>query len=152
MSALDMRRFRSLVALCLVLMTTFLVSCGSAPPVAKGPLYSPTQLEQIRKSSAEVQELRDRLVELPPLVQQQEWIDVGNFIHGPLGELRTRMSRLSRSLVPEAQASAAKAAKDVFGHLNAIDEAAQKRDATKALKNYNEALKDFDAFFNLIPT
>ncbi len=151
MSVLDMRRFRSILALCLVLVTTLLVSCGSPTPVAKGPLYSDLQLTQIQKSAADIQELRDRLIELPPMIQANKWVDVGTFIHGPLGELRAKMARLSRTLVPKAQDSAAKAAKDVFGHLNAIDEAAQAQDIQKALKNYNEALKDFDAFFNVIP-
>jgi photosystem II protein PsbQ len=133
-------------------MTTFLVSCSSPTPVAKGPTYTPAQLEQIQRSAEGIQELRDRMLELPPLIQQQEWVDVGNFIHGPLGELRVRMSRLSRTLTPKAQAPALETAKNVFDHLIAIDEAAQKRDTNKALKNYNEALKDFDAFFNLIPS
>ena len=144
-----MKRLQSILILCLVLMTTLLVSCGS-PTVAK-PTYTETQLEQIQKDAAGIQALRDRMLELPPLVQQKEWIDVGNFIHGPLGELRVKMSYLSRSLLPDAQQPALKSAKDVFGHINLIDEAAQSRDAAKALKNYNEALKDFDAFFSLIP-
>jgi photosystem II protein PsbQ len=147
---LGMKRLRSVLVLCLVLMATLLVSCGS--PTAVKPTYTATQLEQIQKSTEGLQELRDRMLELPPLIQKQEWIDVGNFIHGPLGELRARMSRLSRSLLPNAQAPALQTAKDVFGHINAIDEAAQARDTTKALKNYNEALKDFDAFFNLLPS
>jgi photosystem II protein PsbQ len=149
---LGMRRFRSILALCLVLITTLLVSCGSPTPVAKGPLYTDVQLEQIQKSTADIQELRDRLVELPPLIQAQEWVDVGSLIHGPLGELRAKMARLARTLVPDAQSSALKSAKDVFGHLNAIDEAAQSQDVQKALKNYNGALKDFETFFTLIPS
>jgi len=151
MLILDMRRFRSILALCLVLVTTMLVSCGSPTPVAKGPLYSDIQLEQIQKSAADIQGLRDRLLELPPLIQANEWVDVGSFIHGPLGELRAKMARLARTLAPDAQTSALKAAKDVFGHLNTIDEAAQTRDITKALRNYNEALKDFDVFFSQLP-
>ncbi|MBD3880297.1 photosystem II protein PsbQ [Phormidium tenue FACHB-886] len=144
-----MKRLRSVLVLCLVLMTTLLVSCGS--PTAVKPTYTATQLEQIQKNAEGVQELRDRLLELPPLIQKQEWIDVANFIHGPLGELRVRMSRLSRSLLPDAQQPALKSAKAVFGHIDAIDEAAQARDTNKALRNYNEALKDFDAFFSLLP-
>jgi photosystem II protein PsbQ len=151
MSVLDMRRFRSILALCLVLVTILLVSCGSPTSVAKGPLYTDVQLTQIQKSAVDIQELRDRLLELPPLIQANDWVDVGAFIHGPLGELRAKMARLSRALVPDAQISASKSAKDVFGHLNAIDEAAQTRDVQKALRNYNEALKDFDVFFSQIP-
>ncbi|HEY9643170.1 MAG TPA: photosystem II protein PsbQ [Coleofasciculaceae cyanobacterium] len=147
-----MRRFRSILTVCLILVTTLLVSCGSPTSVAKGPLYTDVQLEQIQKSVADIRELRDRLVELPPMIQAQDWVDVGSLIHGPLGELRAKMARLARTLAPDAQASASKSAKDVFGHLNAIDEAAQTRDIQKALRNYNEALKDFETFFNLIPS
>jgi glucose-6-phosphate isomerase len=62
------------------------------------------------------------------------------------------MSRLARSLEPKAQKPALNAAKEVFEHLNAIDQAAQAGDETKALSNYSQALQDFDAFFQLIPS
>lgn len=120
--------------------------------MAKGPLYSAAQLEQIQHYAEDVQVLRDRMLELPPLVQQQKWTDVESFIHGPLGELRVRMSRLARTLVSKEQPKALAASKDVFEHLILLDEAAQARDTTKALRNYNEALRDFDAFFELIPS
>ncbi|MCU0526702.1 MAG: photosystem II protein PsbQ [Elainella sp. Prado103] len=147
-----MARYRSILALILVMITTFLVSCGNPAPKIKGPLYSTTQLEQIQRYTEDVQVLRDQMLEIPPLVQQQKWVDVGSFIHGPLGELRVRMSRLARTLVPKEQEKALAAAKEVFEHLNAIDEAAQTRDTTKALSNYNEALRDFETFFGLIPS
>lgn len=146
-----MLRFRSVLALILAAVTTLLVSCSSPTPVAKGPIYSADQLAQIQHYSEEVASLRDRLIELPPLVQKQQWTDVESFIHGPLGELRARMSRLARSLEPKAQAPALDSAKEVFKHLNLIDEAAQSRDTIKALRNYNETLRDFEAFFKLIP-
>jgi photosystem II protein PsbQ len=147
-----MARFRSILAFVLVIITTLLVSCGSPSPTAKGPLYSSAQLEQIQRYADEVQAFQDQLQALPPLVQQQEWNEVISFIHGPLGELRATMSRLARSLTPKAQPDALKAAREVFKHLNGIDEAAQARDVTKALKNYNEALRDFESFFQLIPS
>lgn len=120
--------------------------------MAKGPLYSAAQLEQIQHYAEDVQVLRDRMLELPPLVQQQKWTDVESFIHGPLGELRVRMSRLARALVQKEQPKALAASKEVFEHLILLDEAAQARDATKAFRNYNEALRDFDAFLELIPS
>lgn len=147
-----MARYRSILAFLLVIITTFLVSCGSPTPTAKGPLYTTAQLEQIQRYTDDVQTLRDRMLELPPLIQSQQWTDVESFIHGPLGELRTRMSRLARSLTPKAQKGAVVAAQEVFEHLIAIDEAAQARDTNKALRNYNQALQDFDAFFQLMPS
>ncbi|WNZ21871.1 photosystem II protein PsbQ [Leptolyngbya sp. NK1-12] len=147
-----MARFRSILAFVLVIVTTLLMSCGNATPTAKGPLYTDAQLEQIQRYSEEVQTLRDRMLEIPPLVQQQQWNDVESFIHGPLGELRIRMSRLARSLTPKVQKDALAAAKEVFEHLNAIDEAAQERDSVKALRNYNQALQDFESFFQFLPS
>jgi photosystem II protein PsbQ len=147
-----MARFRSILAFVLVILTTLLVSCGSPNTAVKGPLYTTAQLEQIQTYAKNIEGLRDQMIELPPLIQQQQWIDVESFIHGPLGELRARMSRLARSLEPKAQKPALNAAKDVFEHLNAIDEAAQAGDTTKALRNYNQALQDFEAFFQLIPS
>ncbi|MCU0566354.1 MAG: photosystem II protein PsbQ [Oculatellaceae cyanobacterium Prado106] len=147
-----MSRFRSILALVLVAMTVFLVSCGGAP-VAKGPLYSEAQLEQIQTYAAGVNSLRDRFLELPPLVQKGDWTEVDSFLHGDLGELRARMARLARSLAPkDTQTAALDAAKEVFVHLNEMDEAVQTREVTKALKNYNAALKDFDAFLEFIPS
>jgi photosystem II protein PsbQ len=147
-----MARYRSVLAVVLAAVAAFLVSCGSPTATAKAPTYTSAQLAQIEQYAAEVESLRDRLVELPPLIQQQQWTDVESFLHGPMGELRVKMSRLARSLMPKAQSDAQNAAKEVFEHLIVIDEAAQTRDTTKALRNYNEALKDFDTFFQLIPT
>lgn len=147
-----MARYRSILAFLLVIITTFLVSCGNPTPTAKGPLYTSAQLEQIQQSAEGIQRLRDQMLEIPPLVQKENWVDVISFIHGPLGELRVKMSRLARNLTPKAQKPALDAARDVFEHLNEIDSAAQTRDTTKALKNYNEALKDFQTFFDLLPS
>lgn len=147
-----MARYRSILAFILVIITTFLVSCGNPTPTAKGPLYTTTQLEQIQQSAEEVRRLRDQMLEIPPLVQQQQWGDVISFIHGPLGELRIKMSQLARSLTPKAQKTAQDAARDVFEHLNEIDTAAQARDTAQALRNYNEALRDFQTFFDLLPS
>jgi photosystem II protein PsbQ len=149
---MHMFRLRSILALALVAITVFLVSCGGAP-VAKGPLYSNAQLQQIQSYAAGVDKLRDRLIELPPMIQAEDWVEVGSFIHGDLGELRARMSRLARTLAPEkTQTAALEAAKDVFGHLNELDEAAAARDTNKALKNYNAALQDFEVFLKYLPT
>lgn len=147
-----MSRFRSILALALAAITVFLVSCSGAP-VAKGPLYSDAQLEQIRVYTAGVDQLRDRLLELPAKVQAEDWTEVSSFIHGDLGELRTRMSGLARNLAPQkTQTAALAAAKNVFGHLNEIDEAATERDPSKALKNYNAALEDFEVYLKYLPS
>lgn len=145
-----MKRFRSVLSLLLVVISVFLVSCSS-PQVKKGPLYSADQIAQIHQYVVSVDELRDRLLEIPPLVQQGRWIDVQSFIHGPLGELRVRISRLARSLEPKVRDQAIAAGKEVFEHLNLIDEATLTKDNRKALLNYNLALKDFETFLEFVP-
>jgi len=140
------------LALALAAITVFLVSCSGAP-VAKGPLYSDAQLEQIQAYTVGVNKLRDRLLELPAKVQAEDWTEVSSFIHGDLGELRTRMSGLARNLAPQkTQTAALAAAKDVFGHLNEIDEAATERNPSKALKNYNAVLQDFEVYLKYLPS
>lgn len=146
-----MARYRSILAFVLVIITTFLVSCGG-PAKISGPLYTTAQLEQIQRYSDSVASLGDRMSELLPLIEQEQWNDVESFIHGPLGELRTRMSRLARTLEPKAQKGALAAAQEVFEHLIKIDEAAQARDFAKASSNYGAALRDLDTFFQLIPS
>ncbi|GAB4136914.1 MAG: hypothetical protein Fur0046_10710 [Cyanobacteria bacterium J069] len=144
--------YRSVISLVLVAIAVVSIGCSSAP-VAKGPLYSSEQLAQIEKYASEVDTLRVRLQEIPPLIQKKEWIDVQSFLHGPLGELRFKMTTLARQLEPKkARPAALEAAKAVFGHVIAIDEAAQTGDSQKALLNYNEALRDFQVFLDLIPT
>lgn len=145
-----MRRFRSILSLFVAAIAIFLVSCSSAP-VARGPVYTTAQLAQIEQYTTGVTELRDRLLEIPPLVQKQNWVDVQSFIHGPLGELRVRMSRLARSLEPKVQSKALQAAKEVYEDLNLIDEATLTRDSKKALLSYNRTIKDFEAFLKYVP-
>jgi photosystem II protein PsbQ len=147
-----MARYRSILAFVLVIITTFLVSCGG-PAKVTGPTYSSAQLEQIQRYSDSVASLGDRMSsELLPLIEQEQWNDVESFIHGPLGELRTRMSRLARTLEPKAQKGALAAAQEVFEHLIKIDEAAQARDFAKASSNYGAALRDLDTFLQLMPS
>ncbi|MBD2464305.1 photosystem II protein PsbQ [Oscillatoria sp. FACHB-1407] len=146
-----MMKYRSVLSVILAAIAVFLVSCSNPTSTAKAPTYTPQQLEQIQDYLADVQELRDRLLEIPPLVQKERWVDVQSFIHGPLGELRFKMGKLARSLEPNTQKQALAAAQEVFEHLILIDEATQTRDSRKAFKNYNEALKDIDAFLTLAP-
>jgi photosystem II protein PsbQ len=146
-----MVNYRSVLSVILAAIAVFLISCSSPTPVAKGPTYTTVQLEQIQNYAAEVNALRDRLLEIPPLVQQQRWRDVQTFIHGPLGELRFKMTKLARSLEPKTQTAALESAKDVFEHLILIDEATQTRDSRKALLNYNRALEDFATFLKYVP-
>lgn len=147
-----MLRYRSLLSLILVIVATFLVSCSS-PSAAKLPAtYTTAQIEQIQRYVPEIVTLRDRMSkELQTLINRSDWIDVKNFIHGPMGELRLQMINVSRGLLLEDQEKARQLTREFFDNLVKIDQAAQTSDARKATLNYREALSDIDSFLQLIP-
>jgi photosystem II protein PsbQ len=99
-----------------------------------------------------VEEAREKLDVLRGLISDQNWVDTRTWIHGPLGKLRQEMLGLSRSLLPKDQDEATRLAREVFGHLERLDASAKERSLSAAGVQYAEALKDYDAFLNLIPT
>lgn len=144
---------RSLLALLLVSLIVFssggvAIAAKSSSPVST---YTPAQLEQIKRYLGDVETLRERMLKIPGYVQRKRWNDVQTYIHGPLGELRQTMLRLTRTLALDVQPQAQEAAKDIFGHLIKIDEAARLEDSRKALQNYNGAIEDFETYLNLLP-
>ena len=146
-----MARYRSILSLIIVIVATFLVSCGS-PTVAKAPpTYTAAQIEQIQQYVPDMVALRDRMSELQMLIKRRDWIDVNNFIHGPLGELRLKMTYVTRNLLAKDQAQASEATRDLFGHLVKIEQAAESGDAPRATLNYREAVADIDTFLQLVP-
>jgi photosystem II protein PsbQ len=145
-----MARYRSILSLILAFVTVFVVSCSS-PTAFKPPTYTSAQLETIQGYANDLVAVRDRLPELATLIQNRKWSDVESFIHGPLGELRVQMSTVARDLLPNAQSTALETAKNVFGHLNKLDQAAKDTSYEQAIRQYAEALKDFDAFVQLLP-
>ncbi len=145
-----MRSYRSILALILALVTTFLVSCGS-PTAVKAPTYTAEQIAQIQQLASTVAALRDKMPILEQKIQNQNWTDVGTYIHGPLGELRRNVSYLTRELLPKDQKAASEAGKDLFNRLLNIDTASTKGDYQQAVQNYQAALKDFDDLLQSIP-
>jgi photosystem II protein PsbQ len=145
-----MSLFRPLISILLVFISVLVVSCGDGSQ-AKAPTYSAAQLAQIQATSKNVKALSDRLPELATLIQERDWNNVKSFIHGPLGDIRTRMSGLSRELLPGSKEQALAISKEIFTHLNKIDEAATNNDYKVAIRNYGEALKDLASFEKLIP-
>jgi photosystem II protein PsbQ len=143
--------YRSILASIFALFTVILVSCGS-PQAKAPPTYSAEQITQIQSSASRLVGMRDRMGELEELIEAKNWPYVDMFIHGPLGTLREQTSRISRNLLPNDQQTAADTAKDLFGHLEAIDAAASADDYYQAVRNYNDSLADFDAFLDLIPS
>ena len=145
-----MSLFRPLISILLVFISVLVVSCSDGSQ-AKAPTYSATQLVQIQATSKNVTALTDRLPELAAMIQKRDWNNVKSFIHGPLGEIRILMSSLSRELLPGSKEQALAVSKEIFVHLNKIDEAAGNNDYPGAIRNYGEALKDIATFSNLIP-
>lgn len=144
------KSYRSLLAVMLTVVMTFLVSCSS-PTATKPPTYTPDKIAQIQKYASTVTALRETMPTLATSIQNREWTDVGSFIHGPLGELRQKMSYITRELLPQDQKAAREAAQDLFSRLQDIDLATEKGNYQKAADNYRLAIKDFDAFLQLIP-
>lgn len=145
-----MSLFRPLISILLVFVSIFVVSCGDGSQ-AKAPTYSVAQLAQIQATNKNLVALSDRLPELATMIEKRDWNNVKSFIHGPLGDIRTRMSGLSRELLPGTKEQALAISKEVFVHLNKIDEAASNNDYKIAIINYGEAIKDFTSFEKLIP-
>ncbi len=145
-----MTPYRSILSFLLAIVAVFVVSC-SAPTAAKPPSYTVAQIEIFQRSLNDLQQLRDRMGELPSLIQKRDWVNVGSLIHGPLGELRQKMLYLTTNLRSSEQKAAREAAREVFGHIEKIDFAAQTGNYDLAVQNYREAMKDFEAFLAKIP-
>jgi len=146
-----MAHYRSILSLILVIVATLIVSCGN-PAVAKVPqTYTEAQIQQIEQYVPEIVALRDRMDEIPASLQRRDWINVNNFIHGPLGELRMKMIYVTRKLLPQDQEKARQATKDLFDHLVKIEQAAQQSNSQATLLNYRAALADINTFLQLIP-
>ncbi|NEQ39079.1 MAG: photosystem II protein PsbQ [Okeania sp. SIO3I5] len=140
---------RSIVAWVMALLVTFLASCASPTPP---PTYSDAQLQKIELSAAGIQGLRDRMGELKSLIKKEDWVNVRTFIHGPLGDLRSKTTYLTQSLLlPKDKTPVLDAAKQVFGDLQDIDVAAAEGNKKQAISEYKEAVADFDTFLGLVP-
>ncbi|ADI63680.1 photosystem II protein PsbQ [Trichormus azollae] len=146
-----MVRQRSILSLILVLLTTFLISCGNPSVATAPPSYTSAQLVKIQEYIPDIQVVRDRSEELKNLIQSGEWIKVGNFIHGPMTEARLNMTYVIPNLVPQDQPKGRQITKDLLGHLVKIDQAASIGNTSLALSNYKDAFADVDKFLQLIP-
>lgn len=146
-----MVRYRSILGLILGIVATFLVSCGSPTTATVPPTYTATQIEQIQQYVPDMVALRDRMQEIPTSLRRRDWINVSNFVHGPLGELRLKMTYVTRNLLPQDQEKARQLTRDFFDNLVKIDRAAQDNNAEKVTLNYQKALEDINAFLELLP-
>jgi photosystem II protein PsbQ len=145
-----MTRPRSIFALMMAFLMTFLVSCSSVE--AKVPTtYTTAQIQQIQRYVPTLTELRSRMDNLGTLIQKRNWVDTRTYIHGPLGDLRNAMRTVSGSLLPKAKEQAVDLTKSLFADLVNIDLAAKDLDYAKVTASYQKAVNDFDSFLQLIP-
>lgn len=146
-----MARQRSIISLILVFLATFLISCGSPTTAVVPPTYTAAQLEKIQTYLPDIQAVSDRADELKSLIQKRDWINVGNFIHGPITEARLTLTYVTPNLLPKDQPTARQLTRDLFNHLVKIDQAANDGNAPLALSNSQAAFTDIDKFLKLLP-
>lgn len=146
---------RSIVALALtfvmVLCVAFVNPAEAKPKKTKPQSYSTEQIAEIQSYAAQVQAMRDRFGELQGLIEKEDFIFARNFIHGPLGELRTKMLFIAQDLYPEARDQARAATKKLASALSAIDKAGIDKDYKAAAKGYTNLNKALDDFFAVLP-
>ncbi len=145
-----MRRYKAVVGVLIAAIASFLVSCGSGP-AAVAPTYTPEKLAQLTSYVTRLESHRDRFPELLNYIEKDNWVNVDNFTHGPLGQLRTELSRLSNQLLPDDQPKAKDLSEEILGHLQNIDEASQTRNYGTALSQYREFVGDYEALLSIVP-
>ncbi|KJH70727.1 photosystem II protein PsbQ [Aliterella atlantica] len=146
-----MVRSRSILSLILAIVAVFLVSCGG-PTAAKLPqTYTPVQIEQIQEYLPDLVSLRNRMSEVPILIQRRDWIGVRNFIHGPLGELRLKMTYITRNLLPSQQKAARDVTRQLFDDLVKVEQAIEENNTQGAVRSYQATLADINKFLELVP-
>lgn len=146
-----MVRSRSILSLILAIVAVFLVSCGG-PTAAKLPqTYTPVQIEQIQEYLPDIVSLRNRMSEVPILIQRRDWIGVRNFIHGPLGELRLKMTYVTRNLLPSQQKAARDVTRQLFDDLVKVEQAIEENNTQGAVRSYQATLADINKFLELVP-
>jgi photosystem II protein PsbQ len=148
-----LQRLKAMImSVVMVAIAVLVVGCGNSSSLPPEPAYTPDEISQIQEYKADIAELRDRFSEeIPSMIDAGDWRDVETFIHGPMGELRTKMANLGRNLTPDLQVQARDQAREVFKHFVGLDEAARDRNPQKAIANYSEAVDDLNIFIDLVP-
>ena len=142
---------RSILSLILVILATFLISCGG-PSVATAPLtYTSAQLQRIQEYVPDILAVRDRSQELQKLIRTRQWTDVSNFIHGPMTEAKLNMTYIASNLLPQDQETARKVTRNLLDHLIKLDQASVAGNSQTALSNYQGVYADLDKFLQLLP-
>ncbi len=145
-----MIRIRAILPLILALFATFLVSCGSGVAQAP-PTYTPEKVAQIETALVPLKQAQEKLPELAELIADEDWTDIRNFIHGPMGLLRRNMSYVSRQLLEKDQKPANELAKEVFADFEKLDLAAKEQSLVATSASFYKVVEDFDNFLKFIP-
>ncbi|PZO11219.1 MAG: photosystem II protein PsbQ [Leptolyngbya foveolarum] len=145
-----MKQYRAVVGVLLAMVATFLVSCSSGPE-AVAPTYTPEKISQLQNYVGRIEQARSRLTELEGYIQKDNWVNVDNFTHGPLGDLKAQLVRLNGQLLPDDQKNAKVLAEEISGHLQNLDEASQARNYKDAIFQFEEFKTDFDALLDIVP-
>ncbi|MBX2864531.1 MAG: photosystem II protein PsbQ [Leptolyngbyaceae cyanobacterium MAG.088] len=143
---------RSILGVFLVAIATLLVSCSSGPNASAPATYSADQLSQIAIYAGRIEASKNRLPELGGYIRDENWVNIDNFIHGPLGEIRERMNRLAFQLLPADKAEALKLSDKISGDLEAMSTAVSAFDSNRTNQAYIRFAKDLVTFLNLVPT
>jgi photosystem II protein PsbQ len=114
--------------------------------------YYYAQLNKLSKSANQVESLRSRLEAFQPAIKKREWSTVHKDVAALLPELKQKMMEVTDQLDLSDRILARAISTEVFIHLERIDEADEIYDYQAAETNYLQALQDFDAFLDLIPT
>lgn len=141
---------RTCVTWSLVAFLTLLAGCAG-PTTKVAPTYSEAQLTQIQRDLPAVLKAQARLPELAEAIEAQEWQDAIDVIHGPFGDLRERLSRVTRSLLSGDQKEAVATSRALLDDLELVDAAAHDKNQPLALKAYDAAVRDFQTFLDELP-
>jgi photosystem II protein PsbQ len=128
-----------------------LVSCGGPSTVAVAPTYTEAQLQKIQQYLPEIQSAYGRLDALGAAIQDQNWQEVRSTIRGPFGSMIQDLKYVTSNLLPADQKVAREVSRNIFQDFIEIDQAAVATNAEAALRGFDSAIKDIDAFLGGLP-
>ncbi|MGH8000518.1 MAG: photosystem II protein PsbQ, partial [Brasilonema sp.] len=141
-----MARQRSILSFFLVLLATFLISCGGPSVATPPPTYTQDQLVKIQEYVPDIQGIKERSQELEKLIESRQWVKVRNFTHGPMAEARLSMNYVTSNLLPKDQPAGREFVRDLLDKLIKIDQAAEVGNTNGAFNNSVAAFADIDKF------
>jgi photosystem II protein PsbQ len=118
-----------------------LVSCLISLVLLSSSVLLPNSLAfAANKSKLEI--ISDRLDQLKPFIDDNNWITIKTYIHGPLGQVRTDIGSAVRLLRDPTKAKAF--SNKFFNDLIRLDVAAGKRDIDRTVEAYDQTRQDFN--------